>query len=64
MYAALRVHLSFVGPGGIGQLGALQDVEIVVGSVAAGVSFGTDCSSCDGLEQPEKGWKALLTEDD
>jgi hypothetical protein len=39
-----RVELGGVGGGGgvVGELGAGQDVEVVVGRVAAGVAFGAD----------------------
>lgn len=42
VHAALRVDLRFVGSGRVGELRAGEDVEIVVGRVAATVPFGTD----------------------
>ena len=40
--AALGVHLGLVGTGDVGKLGAVEDVEVVVGCVASGVAFSTD----------------------
>lgn len=40
--AALGIDLWLVGPGGVGELGAEEDVEVVVGGVAAGVALGAD----------------------
>jgi len=42
VHAALGVHLRLVGAGGVGQLGASQDVEVVVSRVPAGVALGTN----------------------
>lgn len=39
---ALGVDLGVVGSGGEGELGALENVEVVVGGMASGVAFGTD----------------------
>jgi hypothetical protein len=41
----LGVDFGFVFAGDVGELGALEDVEVVVCGVAAGVSFGADCGS-------------------
>jgi hypothetical protein len=46
VHASLRVHLGFVRAGDVGELGALENVEIVVGGVTASVSFGADGGSC------------------
>lgn len=46
VHAALRVHLRLKRSWRIGQLRALQDVEIVISGVAAGVSLGTDGGAC------------------
>lgn len=37
-----RVDFSFEGARDVGKLRASQDVEVVVGGVAAGVTFGAD----------------------
>lgn len=37
-----RVDLGLEGAGGVGELGAGEDVEVVVGGVAAGVAFRAD----------------------
>ena len=37
-----RVDFRFEGAGQVGRLRALDDVEVVVGGVAAGVAFGAD----------------------
>ncbi len=42
MHAARRVHLGLVRAGRVGQLHARQDVEEVVGRVAARVALGAD----------------------
>jgi hypothetical protein len=39
MHAALRIDLGFVGTGRVGELRAREDVEVVVGGMAAGVAF-------------------------
>ena len=44
--AAGRVHLGLVLAGGVGGLGAGQDVEVVVGGVAASVSLGANGCTC------------------
>lgn len=45
---AWRVHLGRVLAGDVGELGARQDVEIVVGRVTAGVALGADgCAEDD-----------------
>jgi hypothetical protein len=40
--AAGRVHLGLVRAGDVGKLGAAEDVEVVVGRVAARVALGAD----------------------
>ena len=46
--AALGIDLGLVGTGDVGELGAVEDVEVVVGGVAAGVAFGADgCAEND-----------------
>lgn len=40
--AAGRIHLGLVRAGDVGQLGAAEDVEVVVGRVAARVALGAD----------------------
>ena len=42
MHGTGRVGLGFVGPRDVGELGAVQDVEVVVRGVAAGVTLGSD----------------------
>ena len=42
VHGAGRVDLGLELAGDVGQLGAGQDVEVVVGGVAAGVAFGAD----------------------
>jgi hypothetical protein len=44
--ASLWVRLGFIRSGAPSELGALENVEIVVCSMAARVAFGPDCSSC------------------
>jgi hypothetical protein len=43
--ATLRVDLGFVGSRNIGKLSTLKDVEVVIGGVSAGVTFGANCGS-------------------
>lgn len=50
VHAALGIHLGFVFAGGVSELRAGQDVEVVVGGVAAGVAFGADRGSYGMLE--------------
>ncbi len=40
-----RVDLGLVGTGHVGELGALEDVEVVVCGVTSGVSFSADGSA-------------------
>lgn len=40
-----RVDLGLVGTGDVGELGALEDVEVIVCGVASGVSFSADSSA-------------------
>lgn len=47
MHTAGRVDLRLELSGGVGELGALKDVEVVVGGVAAGVAFGSDSGACE-----------------
>ena len=47
VHGAGRVDLGLELAGHVGQLGAGQDVEVVVGGVAAGVAFGADGSAED-----------------
>ena len=47
MHAAGRVDLRLELSGRVGELGALEDVEVVVGSVAAGVAFSSDSGACE-----------------
>lgn len=47
MHAACRVDLGLEFAGDVGQLGAVQDVEVVVGCVTARVALGADSSSKD-----------------
>jgi hypothetical protein len=42
VHGARAVDFGFEGPRGEGQLRARQDVEVVVGRVAAGVAFGAE----------------------
>lgn len=44
--ASLRVDLRFVGSGAIRELGALEDVEVVIGGMATGVAFGANRGAC------------------
>lgn len=62
VHAALRVHLRLKRSWRIGQLRALQDVEIVISGVAACVSLGTDGGACiyAGVSRARRGkekWK-------
>lgn len=43
VHRASGIHLSLVGSGDIGGLHAGENVEVVVGGVAASVTFGADC---------------------
>ena len=43
--ATLRVDLGLVLAGHVRELGALENVEVVVGGVAASVAFGADGGS-------------------
>jgi len=45
MNASLWIDFWLVRSWGVGELGAGQDVEIIVGCVAAGVTFGPNCST-------------------
>lgn len=45
MNASLGVDLGFVGAWNVGELSALQDVEVIVGGMATAVSLGTDSSA-------------------
>lgn len=46
VHAAGRVHLGLVLAGHVGHLRAREDVEVVVGRVAAGMALGADSSAC------------------
>ena len=48
MQVAGVVDLGLVLAWDVGRLGARQDVEVVVGCVAAGVAFCADCGACRG----------------
>lgn len=43
--ASLRIDLRLVLARDVGKLGALEDVEVVVGGMATGVTFSTDSSA-------------------
>lgn len=45
VHASLWVHFGFVRAGYVGELGALENVEVVVGGMAASVSFGANGGS-------------------
>jgi hypothetical protein len=47
VHAALRVDLGLVLAGHVGQLHAREDVEVVVGGVAARVALGADRGAKD-----------------
>lgn len=47
MHAAGGVDLGLELAGDIGELGTLEDVEVVVGGVTAGVAFGADGGAKD-----------------
>lgn len=49
VHASLGVHFRLEGARGVGQLGAREDVEVVVRSVAAGVSLGANSGAWDRL---------------
>lgn len=42
VHAALRIHLGLILARRVGELGARQDVEVIIGRVASGVAFGTN----------------------
>lgn len=46
VHATGRVDLGLELSGDVGELGALEDVEVVIGGVAAGVAFGSDGGAC------------------
>jgi hypothetical protein len=50
MYAALGVHFGLVRAGRVGELFAADDVEVIVGGVAAGVSFGANGGACESYQ--------------
>ena len=59
VHRAGRVDFGFEGAGDVSELRAGQDVEVVVGGVAAGVAFGAD----GGAEDDKVfgyAWEALL----
>lgn len=47
MHATGGVDLGLELAGNIGELGTLEDVEVVVGGVAAGVALGADGGTCE-----------------
>lgn len=47
MDAALWVHLRLEFPGDVSELGSLEDVEVVVRSVASSVAFSSNGSTCE-----------------
>lgn len=59
VHAALRVDLGLVGSGDVGELGALEDVEVVVGGVTAGVAFGADGGAKDDQVFGDTYWNLL-----
>jgi hypothetical protein len=46
VHAARRVDLGLVLARRVGELGAREDVEVVVGRVPARVALGSDCGPC------------------
>lgn len=55
VHAAGGVDLGLELAGNVGELGTLDDVEIVVGSVAASVAFSSDSGTCGELNMVRKG---------
>lgn len=60
VHRALRVDLGLVGSGDVGELGALEDVEVVVGGVTAGVTFGADGGAEDDQVFSDTYWSGLV----
>lgn len=60
VHRALRIDLGLVGSGDIGELGALEDVEIVVGRVTTGVTFCADGGAEDDQVFGDTYWNWLV----
>jgi hypothetical protein len=55
VHTALRIDLGLIFTRDVRELGPGEDVEVVVGGVATGVAFSSDCSSCPKVS-PSQEW--------
>lgn len=55
VHAASRVDLGFELAGDVGELGSLENVEVVVGGVTASMSFSSDGGTCGKLNMIRRG---------